>query len=407
MIVPPSCDTRRQSGLTLVEILVALSIGLFIIGAIIAMFISSRQVYRSQDALTRIQENGRFAVEVIARDIRAAGLLGCQSYLLPEVPRLNGVLVPGRIRNTLNPDPPAAPAGSFDFSAMVQGYDAVAVAEDADPTRRRIPPVDPAGEADAAAASWNPALPAAILAAGTRVERDVLVLRGVESLGVRVTAHPGGTPPGSAAVQVESGSGIEKGQVLLVSDCESGAIFQATNVQAASAHHDNIVHNTGNVASPGNWTQALGRNFVGASVYRVNAYTYFVATGANGLPALFRRQLRADPGPPVAALEVAEELVDGVRDFQVFFGIDATGDRVADQYVPASAGWTPNQAVAVRVTLLLMSAEDNVTGEPRRFVYDGGEVYDLSEDEYEIDGRADRHMYQVFTTTVGLRNRLP
>src|SRR5690606_21595132 len=102
-----------------------------------------------------------------------------------------------------------------------------------------------------------------------------------------------------------------------------------------------------------------------------------------------------------------EELVDGVRDFQVFFGIDATGDRVADQYVPASAGWTPNQAVAVRVTLLLMSAEDNVTGEPRRFVYDGGEVYDLSEDEYEIDGRADRHMYQVFTTTVGLRNRLP
>src|SRR5690606_14129925 len=130
----------------------------------------------------------------------------------------------------------------------------------------RIPPVDPAGEADAAVASWNPALPAAILAAGTRVERDVLVVRGVESIGVRVTAHPGGSPPGSAAVQMESGSGIEKGQVLLVSDCESGSIFQATNAQAASAHHHNIAHNTGNVASPGNWTQALGRNYVGASV---------------------------------------------------------------------------------------------------------------------------------------------
>src|SRR5690606_10996830 len=159
-------DTHRQSGLTLVEILVALSIGLFIIGAIIAMFISSSQVCRSQDALTRIQENGRFAVEVIARDIRAAALLGCQSYLLPEVPRSNGVLAPGRIRNTLKPDPPAAPAGSFDFSTMVQAYDAVPVAEDADPTRRRLPPVDPAGEAAADAASWTPALPAPILPAG-------------------------------------------------------------------------------------------------------------------------------------------------------------------------------------------------------------------------------------------------
>ncbi|MCZ7600933.1 MAG: prepilin-type N-terminal cleavage/methylation domain-containing protein [Gammaproteobacteria bacterium] len=161
--MPAPRDTHRQSGLTLVEILVALSIGLFIIGAIIAMFISSRQVYRSRDALTRIQEE---------RALRGRGRRSRHPRRRPaRLPELPAAGAPEIERRACpRPDsqhaqsgPPAAPAGSFDFSAMVQGYDAVAVPEDEDPTRRRIPPVDAAGEADADAASWTPALPAAIL----------------------------------------------------------------------------------------------------------------------------------------------------------------------------------------------------------------------------------------------------
>ncbi|MCZ7600932.1 MAG: PilW family protein [Gammaproteobacteria bacterium] len=233
-----------------------------------------------------------------------------------------------------------------------------------------------------------------------------MVLRGVESLGVRVTAHPGGTPPGSAAVRgvgQRYSEGGHSARIGLPERRDLPGHQRTVGLRESRQHHaQHRQHRHAGELDPG-----AGQELRRCQPLPGQRRTYFVATGANGLPALFRRQLRADAGPPVAAAEVAEELVDGVRDFQVFFGIDTTGDRVADQYVPASAGWTPNQAVAVRVTLLLMSNENNVSAEPGRLVYEGGEVYDLSGNEYEIDGRPDRHMYRVFTTTVGLRNRLP
>lgn len=62
----------QQRGLTLVEILVALMISLFLMAGVIQLFIGSKQTYRFHDGLSRIQENGRFAVEALSRDIRAA-----------------------------------------------------------------------------------------------------------------------------------------------------------------------------------------------------------------------------------------------------------------------------------------------------------------------------------------------
>mgnify|MGYP003805980571 CR=1 FL=1 len=56
----------------MVEILVALVISLFLVAGVIQLFIGSKQTYRGYDALSRIQENGRFALEAMARDIRMA-----------------------------------------------------------------------------------------------------------------------------------------------------------------------------------------------------------------------------------------------------------------------------------------------------------------------------------------------
>lgn len=66
-------NQQRQCGLSLVEMLVALVISLFLIAGVIQLFIGSKQTYRFHDALSRVQENGRFALEAMARDIRMAG----------------------------------------------------------------------------------------------------------------------------------------------------------------------------------------------------------------------------------------------------------------------------------------------------------------------------------------------
>jgi type IV pilus assembly protein PilW len=67
----------RQKGLTLVEILIALLIGVFLTAGVIQVFIGTKQTYRMQDALSRLQENGRLAMELIGRDIRSGDYREC------------------------------------------------------------------------------------------------------------------------------------------------------------------------------------------------------------------------------------------------------------------------------------------------------------------------------------------
>lgn len=64
---------REQRGFTLVEILVSLVIGLFLTAGLIQLLLGNRQTYRVLDNLSELQENGRFAVDMLSRHIRMAG----------------------------------------------------------------------------------------------------------------------------------------------------------------------------------------------------------------------------------------------------------------------------------------------------------------------------------------------
>lgn len=89
-----SLFAHTQRGLTLVEILVALTISAFLIAGVIQLFVGSKQTYRGQDALSRIQENGRFALDTMARDIRMAGYAPFNTATLgPPVVTTNPVQV--------------------------------------------------------------------------------------------------------------------------------------------------------------------------------------------------------------------------------------------------------------------------------------------------------------------------
>lgn len=63
----------RQTGFSLIEIMIALVLGLFVLGSILSTFIASKQTYRQQDAMSRVQENARFAVNMLSKTIRKAG----------------------------------------------------------------------------------------------------------------------------------------------------------------------------------------------------------------------------------------------------------------------------------------------------------------------------------------------
>jgi type IV pilus assembly protein PilW len=62
-----------QRGFTLVEILVALTLGLFVIGGVIQIFATTRQTYRTQEQISQLQENARVAINFLNDNIRLAG----------------------------------------------------------------------------------------------------------------------------------------------------------------------------------------------------------------------------------------------------------------------------------------------------------------------------------------------
>lgn len=72
---------RRERGFSLVEMMVALALGLFIVGGAVAIFLGTRQASRTTDNMSRLQESARFAFELMSREFREAGNTPCGSWL--------------------------------------------------------------------------------------------------------------------------------------------------------------------------------------------------------------------------------------------------------------------------------------------------------------------------------------
>lgn len=67
---------RQQAGLSLVELMIAVALGMLLMLGVMQVFLSSKNTYASNQELSEIQESGRFALEILTRDIRNAGYKG-------------------------------------------------------------------------------------------------------------------------------------------------------------------------------------------------------------------------------------------------------------------------------------------------------------------------------------------
>lgn len=69
-----------QAGFSLIELMIALALGLLVIAAAGGIFLSNKRVYGSTEAVNRIQENQRAAFEMLSRDLREAGSNPCTRF---------------------------------------------------------------------------------------------------------------------------------------------------------------------------------------------------------------------------------------------------------------------------------------------------------------------------------------
>jgi type IV pilus assembly protein PilW len=64
---------KDSGGFTLVEILVAMVISLFLIGGVVQLFVQNKTSYKLQEGIARAQENGRLSIYFLEKNIRRAG----------------------------------------------------------------------------------------------------------------------------------------------------------------------------------------------------------------------------------------------------------------------------------------------------------------------------------------------
>ncbi|HQA35687.1 MAG TPA: prepilin-type N-terminal cleavage/methylation domain-containing protein, partial [Casimicrobium huifangae] len=69
--------SRRQNGVTLIELMVAMTLALGIVAAVSYIYIQGKTGFVVQDNRSRLQENARLAYSVMSRDLLMGGYFGC------------------------------------------------------------------------------------------------------------------------------------------------------------------------------------------------------------------------------------------------------------------------------------------------------------------------------------------
>lgn len=335
-----------QAGMTLIEIMIALLIGAFLVGGVLQIFIGSKQTYRMQEGLSRLQENGRFALDFLAKDIRMAGFMGCTSQ--------------ATLTNTLN----TPTSFLYSFGKTIEGFESTG------------------------ASAWTPTIDAAITSplGGS----DVITIRRADDQSFTVTTHATSTADLTLDATATTANlrtagfltpaGANNCTIAVVSDCSATAVFQVSAITGSI-----LSHNTGSGCTPDNSTNDLGKTYVNGQVYPINTVSYYIRTGSGGQPSLYRR----------IGSNTAEELVEGIEQMQILYGedTDPTPDGAPNYYVSANNVVDMTKVVSIRISLLAATLDDNLAAEPLTYTYNGATTI-----------ATDNKIRRVFNTTIAVRN---
>lgn len=342
---------KKQKGLSLVELMVSITLGLILMAGVLQVFVGSRATYNSQQAISRVQESGRFAIDFMAKEIRMAGYVGCSSKAGPT-----------QITSTLG----SPTSFRWNYTTVVRGYSAA-------PTGSGVTINAGTEILEVVSASGNETL---VIADSTNSTL----------FATEATETSAGCPDSSTMYD-----GFCANDILVVSDCKKARIFQATTLANVSSAL-NISHAAG--ATPGNtattWNPANPAEFYesGAEVIKMRKLLFYINNNTAGVPSLWMW----DNG-------VNTELVEGVEDIALTFGIDDDGDGVPDSYKTTStttaAEWT--SVASVHLELLVRTPGTNILREKQSYSFPLGAA---------VVQAPDTALRQVFTTTVGVRSRI-
>jgi type IV pilus assembly protein PilW len=327
-------------GFSLVEMMVAMTIGLILLAGALSVLYSSKVTYNENERVGRLQETGRAAVDLILRDLRTGGFKGCDQTTT--------------ITNAL-----ASPTGLlWNFQAPVEGFESTG------------------------AGAWSPAIDTALIPSA-RDGSDIIAVRTTRlESPTFITSVSMASSTANTITATRTGSAtIPNDSTVMISDCTAAAAFEVD----FSASGSTVTLTKG--------TADLGIPFpVGSRIVPVDTVIYYLrdsGTVRNGVrnPSLWR----------IVGNTTPQELIEGIEAMQLLYGVDTDGDRLVNSYVKASgvgaANW--NRVISVSIALLVRSVEPNsITTDARAYT-----LLDAT-----VAAANDRYERTLYTTTVTLRN---
>ncbi|MEQ8314509.1 MAG: PilW family protein [Gammaproteobacteria bacterium] len=377
---------RQMWGLSLVELLIAMVLGLTLATGVIQIYVGTSTTERSQDARLRIQENGRFALNFLANEIRMAGYLGCL-----------GSMEGNSANDTLNHPVNSTMQPGFG----VQGWEAAGTA-----------PGDVANSVNNVAtiastnAEWTGSEFAGFNIPTVQAVPNSDILRlwgGVGNASVVTDIDNSGTDP---VITTTTDAGVEVNDFLIISDCEQADFVQACGVVDAGVT-TTITLSTGcpmgNEASAVVTSAASTASGATAELIRLEGTLFYVGKrddDANNPPALFRAVLDTD-----GTIAAPEELIEGVESMQLLYGVNTDQDvrATVDAWVTADNVFDWDEVIAIRLNLLMQSVEDGTVPSPQAYTFNGVTYDGAGGGNGALP--ADDRVRRVFQTTVSLRNR--
>lgn len=299
----------QARGLTLIEILVSLTISIFISFVLIQVYFTNSHTYFVNETLSAMQEDARFINFYLGKIIRTAGYNGC----VRRNPDFFGTTGDeGNFRRLIFAS--EAQNTSPNNTVGLTGNEIERANNDL-----LVPNINTLGRSDAFT----------IIVANGELSSPISSV--VNNNTVRLS-NPAALPTTLP----------NNGQVI-VADCNAARLFSNTTYQQNSGLLTGV--------------NAVGLTLANAEVIATNQLTFFIGLDPNGIPTLYRQ---------VGGSNTREALLPNVENMQVLYGVDTTGNGLPNQYVTGNrlglgAGQIdPNRVIIMNISLILRSGMDNL-----------------------------------------------
>lgn len=321
---------NRQQGFSIIELMTAVTISLIMFAVILQLFASNKQAYRVQEGASVLNENARYAVGHLQYFMRLADHWGgVEPDVVSVDPGVPVALTTGSCDGGANP---------FVSNSGFRGFDG-------DGT---TPPTD-----CIAAQNYEPDTDAFFVryAAGHEDDRTLANVNRLNGIPYIPDAGNAENPIAHDYITDTNGDGIWVRTVL----GRRAIIFE--NVDRDSLPAD--VYNGSDTAGTTNYRYyAMLYHIRPCSNPEAGGNSTLCDTGHDGVPTLVRQFLNTD------GTVTTEDVVAGVEQLQLLYGIDTDEDLVAERYdneatVQAAGNW--DKVVSVRVSVIVANIERDTT----------------------------------------------